>query len=152
MKTPFHESLKLVRDNIEEHLNAINENSSEIQSLFDFLHDLEIKIDKVTARLDCLQIEHGHKCKINIKPLNNVEKQVFLVLYTSNLSLAVKDIAEKVKLPIALVKEYLTSLSRKGIPVMRSYADKKLLVQIDPLFKEKQAKENLVNLSLETFF
>ena len=75
-----------------------------------------------------------------------------MVLYTSEFSLAIKDISEKIKMPLALVKEYLASLSRKGIPVMRSYSNKKLVVQIDPLFKEKQAKQNLVNLSLETFF
>ena len=148
----FQESFRVLRDNIEEHLNAINENSSEIQSLFDYLQEMEIKIDKVTARLDAMQIEHDKRCAHNIKPLNNVEKQVFLVLYTSDMSLAVKDLAHKVQMPLALVQEYVASLARKGIPVVRSFVNKQLLIQIDPIFKEKQAKENIVNLSLDTFF
>jgi len=50
------------------------------------------------------------------------------------------------------VPEHLRSITTKGIPLTRSLIDKKVLVQIDAKFKERQAKENIVNLSLDTFF
>ena len=34
-----------IRAALEEHLSAINENSNEIQALFDYLQDMESKID-----------------------------------------------------------------------------------------------------------
>lgn len=141
-----------VRSNLEEHLNAINENSSEIQALFDYLQDLEVKIDKVTARLDQVQLEQGVDCKQEILPLNNFEKQIFLTLYTEELALTIKEISEKTKLPLSVVEENVASLCKKGIPLVRSFFNKRLFLQLNPDFKERQAKENLINLSLESFF
>ena len=141
-----------VRSNLEEHLNAINENSSEIQALFDYLQDLEVKIDKVNARLDQVQLEQGVDCKDEVQPLNHYEKQIFLTLYTDELALTVKEIAEKTKLPISVVEENVASLCKKGIPLVRSFFNKQMFLQLNPDFKERQAKENLINLSLESFF
>ncbi len=151
MRSSLREQIAKVRENFDEHLMAINENSSEIQGLFDYLHDIEVKIDKLNARLDQVHLQQG-VIDHNIVPLNEVEKQIFLVMYTNEFSMAFKEISEKAKVPLTLVKEYISSLSQKGIPIIRSYVNKQILVQLDPLFKEKQAKENVVNLTLETFF
>lgn len=148
IKTKFEE----VRTNLEEHLSAINENSSEIQALFDYLQDMEIKIDKLNARLDQVQLAQGECAKEQFDPLDNVEKQIFLVLYTEEMALSLKELAEKAKVPFELVQNYVTSLSRKGIPIIRSVFNKQIFVQLEQKFKERQAKENLINLSLESFF
>jgi hypothetical protein len=140
-----------IRSALEEHLSAINENSNEIQSLFDYLQDMEIKIDALHNRLDSLQIDSGYEKK-NIKPLNNIERQIFVVLYTAGKFLCYEEIASRSKITVNSVAEYLHAITSKGIPLTRSLVNKKILVQIDSKFKERQAKENLINLSLDTFF
>ncbi|MBT6762723.1 hypothetical protein HOA92_06810 [archaeon] len=147
MKTNFFK----VRAALDEHLSAINENSNEIQALFDYLQDMEIKIDALHSRLDSLQLESEGK-QIAVKPLNKIERQIFVVLYTAGKFLGYEDIAVRSKVASSCVPEHLRSITTKGIPLTRSLIDKKVLVQIDAKFKERQAKENIVNLSLDTFF
>ncbi len=143
--------LSTIRAALEEHLSAINENSNEIQALFDYLQEMESKIDTLNSRLDGLQIETEQKV-VNIQPLNDIERQVFLVLYMAEGFLDFHEIARRSKLSQSCVQEHLRSLSSKGIPFTRTLSDKQILVQIDSKFKEKQAKENVVNLSLDSFF
>ena len=136
MKTNF---LK-IRSALDEHLSAINENSNEIQALFDYLQDMEIKIDALHSRLDAFQLDKQRK-KTNIKPLNNVERQIFVVLYTAASYLGYSEISKRSKVAITCVPEHLHSLTSKGIPLTRSLVNKKVLVQIDSKFKERQAKD-----------
>ncbi|MAG73369.1 hypothetical protein CL620_03575 [archaeon] len=138
-----------VRVAVEEHLAAINENTAEIQALFDYLHEMDVKLEKVSQRLDSMQL--GDKPKKDIRPLNTTEKQVFLLLYTQRNALNWDEMAEKTVLPLAVIKEAVSGLVSKGIPLCRSYVDDMLYFKLEPSFKEMQAKENLVNLSLESF-
>lgn len=140
-----------IRSNLEDHLNSINENSSEIQSLFDYLQDLEVKIEKVSSRLDYLQIEKNHNVE-KIQPLNNIERKIFLTLYTEELPLNFQQISDNAKVSFMIVQEAISSLIHKGIPIVRSFFNKQMFIQLDTKFKERQAKENLVNLSLTSFF
>ena len=144
--------LKNILSSLEDHLQSINDNSAEIQSLFDYLQELELKMDRLSTRLDEVQIQHEHMIKKDIQPLNHLEKQIFLVLYTEEFAMTVKDICEKTKLPSSVVQERINTIISKGVPLVRSYVDKQVYIQIDGQFKERQAKENLVNLSLDSFY
>lgn len=144
--------LKNILSSLEDHLQSINDNSAEIQSLFDYLQELELKMDRLSTRLDEVQIQHEHMIKKDIQPLNHLEKQIFLVLYTEEFAMTVKDICEKTKLPSSVVLERINTIISKGVPLVRSYVDKQVYIQIDGQFKERQAKENLVNLSLDSFY
>lgn len=141
-----------VRQQLEEHLTAINENTSEIQALFDYLQDIETKIDRLTQRLDQLQLGQEKQVeKKMITSLNQIEKKVFLALYTEEIPVSHKEIAVKANLPLALIPECISSLCDKGVPFQRSFYNDTLFLKLDPRFKEAQAKENLVNLSLQSF-
>ena len=74
------------------------------------------------------------------------------MLYTDEFAMTVKDICEKTKLPSSVVQERINTIISKGVPLVRSYVDKQVYIQIDGQFKERQAKENLVNLSLDSFY
>ncbi len=143
---------KKIFSSLEDHLQSINDNSAEIQSLFDYLQELELKMDRISSRLDEVQIQHEHMVKKDVQPLNHLEKQIFLVLYTEEFAMTVHDICEKTKLPSSVVQERINTIITKGVPLVRSYVDKQVYIQIDGQFKERQAKENLVNLSLDSFY
>ena len=78
-------------------------------------------------------------------------KKVFLVLYTEESPLSFQEIAGKAQLPVALISESISSLTSKGVPLVRSFFNDQQFVKLDPQFKEIQAKENVVNLSLQSF-
>ena len=141
-----------IRKMLEEHLSAINENTAEIQALFDYLQELEIKVEKVSQRLDQTQLNLGiPKPKMNIAPLNQMERKLFLVLYTGEALMTYQEIAEKAELSISIIPECISSLIQKGIPFRRSFFENQLFVGLEHGFKELQAKENIVNLSLQSF-
>lgn len=142
---------KQVRQDLEEHLSAINENTLEIQALLDYLQEMETKLDKFGQRLDQLQLKDPSSEKPFVSPLDQLEKKIFLVLYTEEEPLTFREIAAKANLPDALVPEAISSLVQKGVPLHRSSFNNRLFFKLDPRFKELQAKENLVNLSLQSF-
>ena len=140
-----------VKQAIEEHLLAINENSSEITALFDYLQDVEGKMDRLSARLDSLQLSPSCE-KYEVSPLGSMERKVFELLYTSAGRLSYTKLAENIGLSVSEVSSILSSLVSKGVVLSRQLLHKQMLVSLDPRFKDLQAKENLVNLSLDTFF
>ncbi|MDP3734407.1 MAG: hypothetical protein Q8R37_04190 [Nanoarchaeota archaeon] len=147
MKNEF----KKVRQDLEEHLAAINENTLEIQALLDYIQEIEVKVDKLGQRLEQFELSQGTAEKPSVSPLNQSEKKVFLVLYTESEALTFKEIALKASIAPALIPETISSLVQKGIPLRRSYFDNHLFFKLDPQFKELQAKENIINLSLQSF-
>jgi len=150
----MREEIEKIKQALDEHVASINDNSTEIQALFDYLREIELKLDKVTHRLDQIQLGQDEKQneKIGILPLNKIETKVFLVLYTEEMALSFAEISKKAELPLALVPEYVSSLVNKGVPLQRSFVNNQLFMKLDQRFKEMQAKENVVNLSLSSFW
>ena len=142
----------VIRTALEDHLKSINENSTEIQALFDYFKEFEIKVDRLSQRLDQLQLTNGQELEKNfVLPLNKIEKKVFLVLYTEETPLSYDEIGQRSSQPTLLIPEIISSLTNKGIPFVRSFVNNQMFLRIDTRFKDRQAKENLVNLSLQSF-
>lgn len=149
----FRKNLASIRQELSEHLSAINENTGELQSFFDYLQEIEQKLDKLSQRLDQLQLQSNFpKEKPYIAPLNTTEKKLFLTFYTEGNPLSCLELSQKSGVPLSIIREFLTSLSQKGIPLTRAFLNNQTCYQIDPQFKEWQAKENIINLSLDSFF
>ncbi len=141
-----------IKQALEEHLQGINENTSEIQSMFDYLQELDLKIEKINQRMDNVQLGLGMPLpKPIISPLDHTEKKMFLTLYTEESALSFEEIANKSKLPLSVIPDCVSSLVSKGIPLTRNFCNNQLFIKIDPSFKEIQAKEGIINLSLESF-
>ncbi len=146
------EDFESIQQQFEEHLTAINETTSEIQALFDYLHQIEIKVDKVVQRLDAMQLSQSQpEAKLGSFSLTQLEKQIFLALYTEETPLSYKEIAIKAQLPESLIPECISALVDKGIPFQRVFYHDRLFLKIESRFKELQAKHNLINVSLESF-
>ncbi len=143
---------KLIRQALEEHLSSINENTSEIQAMFDYLQETDLKVDKLSQRLENLQLSLGKPIeKPTISPLNQLEKKVFLILYTEETPLSYEEICAKAEIPLSTIPECISSIIDKGIPLLRSLVNDRLFFKLSPSFKELQAKDNLINLSLQSF-
>ncbi|MBS3124519.1 hypothetical protein J4437_07885 [Candidatus Woesearchaeota archaeon] len=146
------DNLVKIKNLLDEHLTAINENTGEIQVMFDYLQEVEKKVERITQRLDNLQLTMGQPLeKTSIAPLNQEEKKIFLVLYTEENPLSIEEIAEKSYQSAALVQENISNLSNKCIPLQRTLCQGQFFFSLNKEFKERQAKENLVSLSLQSF-
>lgn len=149
---PIKVQLKQLKEALDEHRLSINDNSAEISSNYSYLCEINSKIDKLASRLDQVEMQlNSQPRRLEIKPLNYAEKQVFLVLYTEEAGLTYADIALKTGTSPQLVREYLDKLIEKGVPITKSYYNSTAFVKLNQAFKELQAKENLINLSLKSF-
>src|SRR3989338_9672504 len=139
-----------LRQEFEEHFSDINENTTEIQALFDYLREIESKLDMLAQRVDSIQLSQVPLVPKTLA-LTQIERQLFLALYTEESPLCFQEMATKSGLPASLVPDCISALVNKGVPFARTFYGDKLFLKLDPLFKELQAKENIVNLSLQSF-
>ncbi len=147
-----HKDFEKIKKILNEHLSAINDNTGEIQVLFDYLQEVEKKMEHISQRLDKFQLSQNIPLeKPLISPLNQAEKQIFLLLYTEAMPLTIREMSQRSGFSSAVISECLTSLGSKCIPLSRNYINNQFFFSLSPEFKEAQAKENLINLSLESF-
>ena len=155
LQTTFKQALEQIRDQFEDHLETINDNTNELHASFDYIGQVELKLDKLTEKVDELSMllkkQQGIDDKpFHFEPLTNREKEVFFALYTLSQDrhfVTYKDIARKLCDSESLVAAYITNLMEKGIPVKKKYVSRVALLSLDPRFRELQAKENIVGLN-----
>ena len=146
-----------VKEELEDHLSAINENTNEIQSNYEYTCELESKIEKLTERVEQLQLTvygqiqaQNQKISEKMSSITQEEKIVFLALYTleeENGSVTFEDIALSTKFTTDEVSNLITSLIEKEIPISKKVIDNKPYLKIDKDFKMLQAKQNVMNLT-----
>ena len=152
-----------IRHEFDEHLQAINENTNEISANYEYICELENKLDRLSARVEQIQmcIEPDSvsfapaKSNFDVKRLNRREQEVFLVIYTLEDELGgltYEHIAKKLNMSQQLAGSYVTSIIEKGVPIIKRYINSKPYLRLDPEFKTLQAKENILQLSLQEFF
>ncbi|MEK6961529.1 MAG: hypothetical protein AABX47_10260 [Nanoarchaeota archaeon] len=155
-KEIFHEEvvavISSIREELDDHRQAINENTEEVGSNFDFLVEIAKKVDSISERLDALQLQVS-KCKVEpqfqVGSLTNREKQVFSAIYSlteDDPEVGYHQISSKMGSSEVLVAGYISNLIEKGVPVKKRYVGKAVKLSLDAKFRQEQAKANLVHL------
>ncbi|MBW3015028.1 HTH domain-containing protein [Candidatus Woesearchaeota archaeon] len=144
-------SFAKIREELEDHLNAINENTNEIQENYEAILDLDSKIDKLSERIEEMQmmlqqLPLPKTFTVKIQPLTINEKQVFKCLYAHEEPFSYSQIAVELNISESLAKTYVQNMIDKGIPIIIKYINAAPLISLDSEFKEVQAKENVVGI------
>ncbi|MEK6869570.1 MAG: hypothetical protein AABX74_05030 [Nanoarchaeota archaeon] len=150
----FKEALESVKQELDEHLEALNENTSEIQSSYSCINELNDKLEKLAERIEAIEIfmqQHSNfnaiEKSFSIQPLTKTEQYVFLVIYALEDEkglVSCADIRKKTGLAMDIVNEYIARLVEKGIPLMKKYVNNIAYIRLNPEFKAIQAKENIL--------
>ena len=153
-----------VKEELEEHLISINENTNEIQSNYEYLCRLETKIDKLEERINEISMfikqfktrktykirkVDGTAQKFQISPLTQREMQVFRILYSiedEKKHVTYYEIAKNTNISESLAQNYITNLIEKGIPIIKKYLNNTVYLKLDKDFKALQAKMNILNV------
>lgn len=144
--------LDLVREELDDHREAINEGANETQATFQFVQLLNDKIERLAERVDELTLlvkGKRERPEFNITPLNGREKELFLVLYTiteAKTYATYREIARKLAWSESLVGSYVTNLIEKGVPVLKKYADGTVYLRLEEDFRREQARNNIVGV------
>lgn len=141
-----------IKEEMADHLESINQNTNEIQSNYEFLCEIDSKIEKLNEKIEEIQMflfpELASKKNYAIDQLTEREQEIFLVLYASeDTTLTFHDIGRKTGLPSSLVKEYVKNLIKKGVPIIKTCSNDQISVSLGPDFKALQAKENIAKIN-----
>ncbi len=148
------EALKSIKNELDGHLEAINQNTSEIQTSYECMNEINDKLEKLAERVEAIEIflqKYNaftvEEKSFDIKPLTKTEQQVFLVIYALEDEkglVSYSDIIKKTALPGYIVNEYIARLVEKGIPLLKKYVNNIPYIRLNPEFKRLQAKENIL--------
>ena len=143
-----------IKKELDEHLEAINENTVEIQTIYGCMDELNLKLEKIAERLERVELFMQSSSDFvveentfDVKPLTKTEQHVFLVIYAldgENGLISYADISRKTGLPSYVVSEYIARLLDKGIPLIKKYVNNVPYIRLNPSFKSMHAKENIV--------
>ncbi|MBW3023079.1 hypothetical protein KY308_03170 [Candidatus Woesearchaeota archaeon] len=134
-------SFEAVKDEFEDHLIAINENTDELRNHSDCFSELDEKIEKLNEKIDYLQMM---MFQIKQNSLSENEQLVFDVLTESSSLLSCKDIAMRANLSDLTVKAHLFSMICKGVPIKEKVIDSQSYFSLEKKFRQKQLVERAV--------
>ena len=147
-------AFSIIKDEMNDHLDAINENTSEINAAQDYAHHLEEMILKLGERLDELELRMNDMqgIKKDFSALKTIileptEKDIFKLLYEAKGDLFdSKRIARHLGLTEESIKGFIDGMLIKGIPIITKYFDGKVFLVLDSDFCNLQAKESVIKL------
>lgn len=148
------ESKQQIREELDEHLDAINENTNEIQGNFEYIKKLDKKVEFLSEKMDeilfLLKGEQKEK-SFTIKKLSKREKQVFQALYSllhdQNNAITYAQIARSIGVSSSVAATFITNLIEKGVPVCKNYHNGVVQLSLDEEFRLLQAKNNILGLN-----
>lgn len=147
MQKGIKKAFTAVKEEMNVHLETINQNSSEIQSIYEVLSELDGKIEKLNERIDQLQMSVDPD-EDNFFPveLTMREQEVFLIIYAENDSISAKEIGKRLGFSDEMVNRYIHNMISKGIPLLKHYKNNEIFIAIDLKFKDLQARKNVLKI------
>jgi len=149
----LREAFRKIREERDEHLEGINELTSELQTAFEYISELENKYEKLKEITDELQMFKNSMLLNDKTHFSNIilsldEQKLFLTLYVfgEKEPLSFKHITKKIGMEQDTAKILLSSLLDKKIPITRERIGTDWYFNIDPRFRELQMKENPIKI------
>ena len=149
----FSHILEAVREELDDHRESINENTTEIQTNHEFLTQLDAKIDKLASKIEEISIlvkGTSEEKPFKVKALTKREKEVFQALYALGATksfITYRELAASVGISESLIAQYVANIVEKGVPLTKRYSSNKVYINLTTNFREKQAKHCVVGLN-----
>ncbi|NQU98971.1 hypothetical protein HQ533_05925 [Candidatus Woesearchaeota archaeon] len=144
-------AFKSTKDEIDMHLDSINQNTNEIQTNYEYLANIEAKVDKLSDKVDEIQMQlnpHFYSQNFSEIELSKREQEIFLGIYTEEDRVSVVKLSKKLGLTMELCEALIGRIVAKGIPVVRQLVNGDVFISLDYVFKDLQARKNVLNIEL----
>lgn len=134
-----------IREEIDEHLDAINQITRETACVYDVISELDFKVEKLAERLDRLEMFlRPETFKPTFLSLTHREQEAFAVIYSSEESLTALEIGRRLGFSEDMVKTHVTNLIAKGVPILQRLGGESFYLERN--FKALQARENVLHI------
>lgn len=133
-------ALKEVREELDEHLDALNQNTSEIATVQEYVSEIDLKIEKLTERIDALQalMLAQTPASKNALKLNSKEQDVLQVLQASGEPMISTEIGKLCGLTPDMAAQTLYCLKQKGVHILAQNMNDQTYYALDLRFKIPQ--------------
>jgi hypothetical protein len=145
--------VKDMRDELDDHLAAINENTEEIEMNYSYLINmdqrlklLEKKMDVIMSMLSKITCEKKEEMPLKKIHISQCEQEIFLLFYQAHHALDYDFMCRSLRKSEQFVRACVSSLIEKGVPIQKHVINRKIFFDIDSGFKELQAKKGIVNI------
>jgi len=145
-KMKVRRAFKLIKNELDEHLDAINQNTNEIQGLYEIISELENKLDSLAERLEHFEMQINHDHKII---LSDDEKRIFHALYLLSETkpyVSFSELQERLDLDAFVLDALINSMIAKGVRIEKHVKDGNLCYSLENKFKIIQTKNNILNI------
>lgn len=151
LKNNLQGTFQSSKDELEMHLDTINQNTNEIQANYAYLAEIEAKVDKLADKMDevNMKINPGSFLQ-NFEEimLSKREQEFFMDIYTEEDRISLVGLAKKSGLTLEMCEGFLSRIKVKGIPILKQLVDGKLFVSLDYDFKDLQARKNFLGIEM----
>lgn len=154
MNIDVHSSVKqceqvanVLRDELDDYRQAINENTAEIETVYEFLGELDVRMNRLQAVVEEIALVVKGKSQARIEPLSRRERivcQGIYVLGETKPWVCYDDLAKQCGLAKDCLAAVIACLVSKNVPVMKKYDAGKAYVQLSSEFRERQATKNVI--------
>lgn len=147
----LEDAVFIARDEVDDHLQAINANTTEIDMQNNDICEMDNRLNKIEEKMGDIHFllkQLVTKSHLSVE-LSKDEQRVFLILYTHDKFMKPIGICDKAFLEQGVVEESLTSMADKGIPIEREILDGKVYFRMNSEFKLRQAKEQIIRIDTE---
>jgi hypothetical protein len=149
----LRDAFRKIKEEKDEHLESINQLTSELQTAFEYISELENKYEKLKENIDELMIFKNSILLNDKSHFSNIvlsleEQKLFQTLYVfgEKEPLSWNFIIKKLDLNDTSFRLLLSSLLDKKIPITKERIGSEWYFNIDPRFREMQTKEQLIHV------
>ena len=149
VKQDINSEVQSLKEECEDHLCAINENTEELAQVQNSIGTIEEKMEKLNSRIDHMhmmfnQILWQTKITIDLEPNEQI---LFQLLCSYNEFITSEFVTEKTQLAEVAVREIITSLIDKGVPVLMRMAKGQTVLKLDSEFRKLQRKHKIIKIN-----
>lgn len=144
-----HDEFVSIKEELDEHLLAVNENTKDIEQHDSILTVLDDKVEKLNLRMDTIQrMFRSFIMQTRVRvDLSMNEQKLFVLLVEFGKYIPASYASEKIVLSFEDLEDCITSLCDKGIPVEKRVIGDKAYLKIDEDFRKLQQHEPIVHIS-----
>ncbi|MFH1589940.1 MAG: hypothetical protein ABIB43_05220 [archaeon] len=149
LKNNLRGAFESIKDEMDVHLDSINQNTNEIQGNYTHITDIEAKVDKLSDKIDEIQMQLNPNSilqNFDDISLSKREQEVFMSIYTEEDRISIVGLAKKLGLTLEMCELVLSRIKAKGIPLVKQLVNEEILVSLDYDFKDLQARKNILRI------
>ncbi len=144
------DQLSSIREEFDDHLNAINDNTLEIQDNHERIAQLDSKIDALASKLENTYMMVNElmkrRSKFNKISLSDEEQKLFIAIYSEDSKVSFTALSRKLGLKRSTIRLCLESMKKKEVPLFVEKNGAETFTMLEAKFKELQTRENLIKI------